>query len=116
MRDIMKHITVNGKEYPVVFNLNVMEEIQEEYGTVDKWGELTEGGESGEPNAKAVIFGFTHMVNEGIDIENEKNGTDVKPLTFKQVGRILTELGIEEMAKTMQNTVIESTKSTEKNA
>lgn len=113
MKDIKNKITVNGKEYPIVFNLNVMEEIQEEYGTLEKWGELTDGEE---PNAKAVIFGVTHMINEGIDIENEENGTDVKPLTYKQVGRLITEAGLEEAAKKMQKAVVESTESAEKNA
>ena len=61
MKDIESKITVNDKEYPVVFNLNVMEEIQEEYGTLEKWGNLTDGTD-GEPNAKAVIFGFTEMI------------------------------------------------------
>ena len=115
MKDIKNKITVNSKEYPIVFNLNVMEEIQEEYGTLEKWGELTDG-KDGEPNAKAVIFGFTHMINEGIDIHNEEDGTDEKPLTYKQVGRMLTEIGLDEMAKTMHETVIASTESAEKNA
>ena len=43
MKDIESRITVNDKEYPIVFNLNVMEEIQEEYGTLDKWGNMTDG-------------------------------------------------------------------------
>lgn len=116
MKDIEKKISYNGKEYHIIFNLNVMEALQEEYGTVQKWGELTEGGENKEPNAKAVIFGIAQMINEGIDIENEKNGTDVKPMTLKQVGRLISEIGLEEAAKQMQSTVIESTQSNEKNA
>lgn len=115
MKDIEGKITVNDKEYSLVFNLNVMEEIQEEYGTLEKWGNLTDGT-SGEPNAKAVIFGFTKMINEGIDIDNERNGTDVKPLTKKQVGRLITEYGLINATKKMNDTVIESTKSNEKNA
>ena len=74
MKDIKGEITYNGKVYPYVFNLNVMEAIQDEYGTLDKWGELTDGS-SGEVNAKALIFGFTAMFNEGIDIQNEEKGT-----------------------------------------
>ena len=116
MKDIAKKITYNGKDYLIVFNLNVMQEIQEKYGTLQKWGELTDGGETGEPNAKAVIVGFTSMINEGIDIMNEENGTNDKPLTQRQVGRMITEIGLAKSAETLQNTVIESTKSNEKNA
>ena len=115
MKDIESRITVNDNEYPIVFNLNVMEEIQEEYGTLDKWGNMTDGTD-GEPNAKAVIFGFTAMINEGIDIQNDRNGTNDKPLTKKQVGRLITEYGLINATKKMNDTVIQSTKSNEKNA
>ena len=114
MKDNAGTVTYKEKEYKVVFNLNVMEAIQEEYGTIEKWGDLSDGT-SGEVNAKAVIFGLAAMMNEGIDIENEEKGTDVKPLTLKQVGRIITEVGLNEATKTLNNTVIESTKD-EKNA
>lgn len=116
MKDIEKKITYKGKDYLIVFNLNVMEEIQEKYGTIQKWGDLTDGGETGEPSAKAVIVGFTAMINEGIDIMNEENGTKEKPLTQRQVGRMITEIGLAEAAKTLHGTVIESTQSNEKNA
>lgn len=114
MKDFNGQIEYKGKTYKLYFNLNVMEQIQEEYGTIEEWGKLSDGV-SGEVNAKAVIFGITAMINEGIDIENEEKGTDIKPLTLKQVGRIITEVGIKEATKTLNDTVIESTKD-EKNA
>lgn len=114
MKDINGKIKYKDKEYSIVFNLNVMEAIQEEYGTLEKWGSLTDGS-NGEPNAKAVIFGFTQMINEGIDIENEEKGTDIKHFAFKQVGRIITEVGLMEATKKLNETVVDSTQSTEKN-
>ena len=113
MKEMRNEIEFNDKKYNLVFNLNVMEAIQDEYGTLDKWGELTDG-KSGEPNVKAVKFGFLAMINEGIDIDNENNGTNIKPLTDKQVGRLLTEIGLANVTKQMNKTVIESTKSDEK--
>ena len=114
MKDFNGTIEYKGKTYKLYFNLNVMELIQEEYGTIDKWGDLSDGV-SGEVNAKAVIFGLAAMMNEGLEIEAEENGTDFKPLTLKQVGRIITEVGIKEATKVLNETVIESTKD-EKNA
>lgn len=114
MKDMCGHIQYKGKDYKLVFNLNVMEAIQEEYGSVEKWGDLTDGG-AGEPNARAVIFGFTQMLNEGIDITNDEEGTNDKPLTLKQVGRMITEVGLIEATKSMQNTVVKSTASEVKN-
>ena len=101
-------ITYKGEEYPLEFNLNVMQKIQEEYGTVEKWASLTDG-KDGEVNLKAMIFGIREMLNEGIDIENEEKGTNRPALTLKQVGRIITEMGISEAAGTMNETVIAAT-------
>lgn len=106
-------IKYKGKDYELVFNLNVMEEIQEEYGSVEKWGELVEA--AAEPKAKDIKFGFTAMLNEGIDIYNEEHEDTREFLTVKQVGRILSTIGLEEVAKKLNKTVIDSTKSDEKN-
>lgn len=114
MKEMRNEIEYKGQKYNLVFNLNVMEAIQEEYGTIGKWGNLTDGTD-GEVSAKAVKFGLTEMLNEGIDIDNEKNGTNIEPLTLKQVGRMLTEIGLEEATKKLNDTVVESTKSDEKN-
>lgn len=115
MKEMRNEIEYKGIKYNLVFNLNVMEVIQDEYGSLDEWGKITDGS-TGEPNAKAVVFGFTAMLNEGIDIDNENNGTNILPLTHKQVGRILTEIGLREATLKIKQTVIESTKSEEKNA
>ena len=115
MKDLNGEIQYKGNVYKLVFNLNVMESIQEKYGTIEKWANLTDGS-NGEPDAKAVIFGFTEMLNEGIDIDNEENGTDIKPFTLKQVGRLITEVGLANATATLNKTVIDSTKSEEKNA
>ena len=45
MQEKIKHIKVNEIEYPLVFNLNVMEKIQDKYETVENWGDLTDGKE-----------------------------------------------------------------------
>ena len=116
MKDKAGKITYKEKEYKVVFNLNVMEAIQDEYGTLEKWSEIT-SGTAEEVNVKALKFGFTQMLNEGLSIEAEEKGEEYKPLTSTFVGRMLTDIGIEEMTKTLQDTVIESTKTDdEKNA
>ena len=112
MQDIMKHINSRGIEYPLTFNLNVMEKIQEKYGSYEKWGDLT-GGKNSEVNIEALKFGILEMINEGIDIENE--GKEIKRsfLTDKQVGRIITDIGMETLAEKLQETVIESTENDE---
>lgn len=115
MKEISSSLEYRGKTYKTVFNLNVMEAIQDEYGTVDKWGSLTDGKE-GEVNIKALVFGIREMINEGIEIENEENGTNEPLLSHKQVARIVTEIGFSKAAENMNNLVVESVKSDEKNA
>ena len=114
MNDVNGTLRYKDKEYKLVFNLNVLEVIQEEYTSLSNWGNLTDGAD-GEPNAKAVLFGLTAMINEGIDIANEENGTKEPFLTKKQVGRILTEVGLADATKLLTDTVIASTESEEKN-
>lgn len=115
MKDFNGEIQYKDKTYKLVFNLNVMESIQNEYGSVEKWGALTDGTEKGEPDAKAVIFGFTEMINEGIDIDNEESETKNPMMSLKQVGRLITEVGLKNATTVMNDTVINSTKSEEKN-
>ena len=86
-----------------------MESIQAKYGSVQKWGKLTDN-KNGEPNAKALIFGFTEMINEAIDIENDEKGTNKPLLSLKQVGRIITKAGIQESANKLNKAITESVK------
>ena len=109
MKDYRFEFEVDGKKYSLIFNLNVMETIQSKYGSVQKWGKLTDN-KNGEPNAKALIFGFAEMINEAIDIDNEENGTSNPLLTLKQVGRIITKAGIQESAKKLNQAITESVK------
>lgn len=116
MKSAIQEIEYKGKSYRLVFDLNVMEAIQDEYGSIEAWGKLTEPEDGGEPNVKALVFGVMQMINEGIDIDNDENGTDEKPLTHRKVARILTEVGLDTVADKMQKTVIDSTEDDSKNA
>ena len=66
-------------------------------------------------DAKAIIFGFTEMLNEGIDISNEQNGTDEKPLTHKQVGRMITQLGLTNVGSKLGEAIQIASKDESKN-
>ncbi len=50
------------------------------------------------------------MINEAIDIDNENNQLNQPLLTEKQVGRLITAMGIEKATSKLNETVIESTK------
>ncbi len=112
MKNTIVYLETEKRNYPIVFNLNVMEEIQDQYGSLDKWGELTQG--DGEPKVKDLKNGILAMINEGIDIENENNGTNNPPLSAKQVGRLMTEVGIGVIVEKIKEITIASTKSDER--
>lgn len=89
------------KKYPLIFNLNVMEIIQKEYGSLKKWQESIfvdkENGdkkENQEPKISDVIFGIREMMNEAVDILNEEQEEKYPLFTDKQVGRIVTKVGL----------------------
>ena len=115
MKDIEKKITYKDTEYTVVFNLNVMEAIQEKYGSLDNWVNLMDGtANNGEPDLKAIKYGYFLMINEGVEIDNE-NGMEKKPVTLSQVGRILTQIGFENAQSKLGALMNDSTQSNEKN-
>lgn len=103
MIDKMIRITIGEKEYPLAFTLNVMENIQEKYGSTAKWGEMLDG--IVEPSFKDIIWTFEQMVNEGIDIDNDERNENTKPLTHKQVGRLITQLSIPKTMAALRNAV-----------
>ena len=97
------------KKYPVVFNINVMEEIQEAYGSISKWGAIVENAEGGEPKVKDLKVGLMYMINEAIDIENEDKGENKSMLTLKQVGRLISDVGFEVITTVIKNISVAST-------
>ena len=106
MIDKINYLETESEKYPLVFSLNVMEAIQDKYGSIDKWSSLIQ--KNGEPDIKALKFFMTEAINEGIEIENEKNNEKRKFVTSKQVGRILTEVGLSGTANKIMTTISES--------
>ena len=51
MKDISKELEYRGKTYKMVFNLNVMELIQDHFGSVDAWAEAMSQEDGKEPKA-----------------------------------------------------------------
>lgn len=110
------YIEYKGQKFNVVFDMNVIETLQTKYGSFNKWSDLIQPTNGEECNIEALKFGFCEAINEGIDIANEDKEEKQDFLTLKQIGRIITEIGLKEVNKKVQDAVIESTKSEEKNA
>lgn len=108
MKNTIVYIDTAKGKYPLIFNLNVMEEIQEQYGSLDEWGKITSG--EGEPQIKSLKAGIMAMINEAIDIENEENGTNEPMVTASKVGRIMSEVGIVAIVEKIKEITVASTK------
>ena len=108
MKNTVVYVETAKKKYPLAFNLNVMEEIQEAYGSLDEWGRITQG--TGEAKVKDLKVGILAMINEAIDMQNEEDNTNEPMVTAKQVGRIMTEVGMQKIVEKIQEITIASTK------
>ena len=106
MLDIIKYLETKAEKYPLAFTLNVMEIIQEKYGSIEKWNELIQ--KQGEPDIKALKFFITEAINEGLDIENERKGEKRRLITPKKVGRILTEIGLKQATNAVASVITDS--------
>ena len=116
MKNNETYIEYKGKKYEVVFDMNVIETLQIKYGSFNNWSDLIQPTDGSECNIEALKFGFCEAINEGIDIANEEREEKQEFLTLRQVGRIITDLGLRNINEKIQESVIESTKSEEKNA
>ncbi len=107
MIDKLEYLDDGDTKYPMAFTINVMEATEEEYGGLENWAKLMD---SSEPSYKALKFMVLEIINEGIDIENEKLKDDKKKdaLTSKQVGRLITRIGLEEIGMKVFNLIKES--------
>mgnify|MGYP007035340739 CR=1 FL=1 len=106
MLDTMKYLETESEKYPLAFTLNVMEIIQEKYGSIESWSKLIQ--KQGEPDIKALKFFITEAINEGLDIENERKGEKRKLITPKKAGRILTEIGLKQATQAVAGVITDS--------
>lgn len=110
MKDVIRYIETEKKNYPLCMNLNVLEGLQEKYSTIEDWFEAIDNVKGGMPRIKDLRVGITMMINEGIDIENERNNTDEPFLNERQVGRIMSEVGLLKLEEIIKSLALESTK------
>lgn len=106
MIDKITYLETDSEKFPLAFTLNVMEALQDEYGTLSEWSELIRNKK--EPNIKALKFFITEAINEGIEIGNEKSGEKRVSIASSKAGRIITEIGLKKVANTITKMITES--------
>lgn len=84
-------VTLNGKEYGLLFSLNALDEVQEKYGGYDK---LAEVFNDKNPNLfKDTRWLLTLLINEGLLAEDEST----QMLDEKKVGRLIHAGNLQEV-------------------
>lgn len=109
MKETFETVEYKGKKYPLVCNINVMEEIQKRYKSFTQWSNLC-GGTTDKKEVDIAAFktGILLMINEGLLIESEDNGTEFKEMTPRQVGRLISEVGLVEVTNKLTKVIVES--------
>ena len=77
-------VTLNGKEYGLLFSLNALDAIQEKFGGYDKLGEILD--RDSKDLFKNIKWLFALLINESRLADDE----NAKLLTEEQVGRMIT--------------------------
>ena len=78
-------LELNGETYPLAYNLNVMERVDEHFKGLENLGRAFTGGSESMRHQKWLL---TAMLNEGVDIQND-DGQNRPALSEKQVGRMI---------------------------
>jgi hypothetical protein len=93
----MKIIEHEGIKYPLIIDLNAMEDFQKSFFA--ETGENITDSESFENfGLTAGILQFQAALNEGIDYENQKKGINREPISKREAGRIMSEIGMEKVS------------------
>lgn len=122
----LKRIMIGDKTYPFKIDLNVLEELQEQFGTVNEFERQLRGirnmigedgkyilGEDGkpmkyigEPSIKAIKAVLPLAVNEGLAIEAELENREMQPVEEEGIIRectvpftLLTRMLLEEFKR-----------------
>lgn len=114
MIEKLKYIELGKEKYPMKCDLAVLEEIQEQYGTINafelKLAGWTKNEEKKlvktEPSMKAIRFALPLMINEGIDIENAKSGKKRKHITDAELKALCTDVNVFDIANELHDEFI----------
>ena len=106
MKEIeLKYININGVNYPLYCDLNVLELIQEKFTSVNKFERdllgltpiIDENGnvqrdekgsilnDRGEPKIKAIVYGLYLMIREGQRIDARQTGKEWEDLPLDEI-------------------------------
>lgn len=99
MIDKIHEFEIRGKKYPIAFNLNVIEAIQEKYKGLEEW-EKALGSEKDGEAISTLKWTLWMFVNAGIETNNFEKGEERATITIEQAGMLVG--GTSDMRKIME--------------
>jgi len=88
-------ITLGGVDYPLMFTLNAIDDIQDHFNIAI--GDLGTLFEDDQKKIKAVRYLLTVLVNEGLDCEADETGEQRPHVTERFVGRKINTQNMNEL-------------------
>lgn len=91
VRQEYKTITIGGKKYEIALTLNVIDRLQDEYGSISKAFAAT-----ATPDGFCTVL--MELINDNMDLHNEENPEDKwEPLTKAYISRNVTARNLNEI-------------------
>jgi len=91
VRQEYKTITIGGKEYEIALTLNVIDRLQDEYGSISKAFAAT-----ATPDGFCTVL--MELINDNMDLHNEEHPEDKwEPLTKAYISRNVTARNLNEI-------------------
>ena len=108
MLNSIEYLDDGEKQYPIAFTLNVMEAIQQKYGTLQEWGKLAQS--RNEPDIAALKYMLMESQHEGVEMtcKCKRGMCECDYLTLKEVGRLITRIGIKTVAEKISKLITAS--------
>jgi hypothetical protein len=102
----MKNLEHEGIKYPLVVDLNSMEDFQKSFFS-ETGKSITDAEALEKFGLTAGILQFMAALNEGLDYENHKKGTAREFVSKREAGRIMSEIGMEKASAAIAELVKE---------
>jgi hypothetical protein len=79
----MQKITLRGQEYPILFDVNVMQQVQKRYDGIEKLGDKLRDFEE-------MKWIMSTIISEGMEYESYITNQPIKRITPQQAGMLLS--------------------------
>ena len=67
MGNDIRYLKTKSEIFPFTYSLNVMEALQNEFGSLNEWSDMVEPKDGSEPKIKALLFFFKEAIPSSVE-------------------------------------------------